>query len=347
MRKVTVDRFASATCRLAIPNPVPVSHDPYPGIGDVIVVRALNENPAYPNLELPTGELVPIRTGDTIAGVIGSRQALRGFVGYAPYRVRKEDVLAILNIGGVIGRHLDGPADLGEPVRVKVLGLAMNGKEAYNIGAGAIRPVWSLAASAPILLVVGSCMNVGKTETATRLIEAFARRGQKVCAAKLSGVAALKDVHRMERAGAHKVLSFLDAGFPSTVDVEAADWGGPFKGVLAALNEERPDLVIVELGDGILGRYRVDEIVSDENLMQFVAATIVCATDLAAAFGARETLNRLGLIPTIFSGPVTDTIAGSEYIEEKFGIPALNAIKHADRMAALLQERVARFREAA
>lgn len=347
MKKVAVDRFGSATFRLAMPNPLPVSHNPYPAIGDVIVVRALTENPAYPSLELATGELVPIRVGDVIAGVVGSRQALRGYVGYAPYRVRKDDVLAILNIGGVIGRHLDGPADLGNPVRVKVLGLAMNGKAPYNIGAGAIRPVWSLTASAPIILIVGSCMNVGKTETATRLIEAFSRRGQKVCAAKLSGVAALKDIHRMQRAGAHKVLSFLDAGFPSTVDVEASDWNGPFKGVLTALNEEGPDLVVVELGDGILGRYRVDEIVSDENLMQFVAATIVCATDLAAAFGARETLNRLGLVPTIFSGPVTDTIAGSDYIEEKFGIPALNAIKHADKIAALLEDRLARFREAA
>ncbi|HLG42214.1 MAG TPA: hypothetical protein VI643_02530 [Planctomycetota bacterium] len=347
MRKVQIDKFASATFRLQIPNPAPVSHDPYPKIGDVIVARALNENPSYPNLELTTGELAPIREGEVIAGVVGSRQALRGYVGYAPYRVRKDDVLAVLNIGGVIGRHLDGPADLGGPVRVKVLGLAMNGKEPFNMSLNAIKPLWSLPASAPIVLVAGSCMNVGKTETAVRLIDAFVRRGLKVSAAKLSGVAALKDVRRLEGAGAHRVLSFIDAGFPSTIDVEASEWSGPFKGIIAALNDDHPDLLVVELGDGILGRYRVDEIVSDENLMQFVAATIVCATDLAAAFGARETLNRLGLIPTIFSGPVTDTIAGSEYIEEKFGIPALNALKHADKMAGLLLDRVARFREAA
>ena len=41
-----------------------------------------------------------------------------------------------------------------------------------------------------------------------------------MAAAKLSGVAALKDIEKMKEAGAVRVLSFIDCGFPSTVDVD-------------------------------------------------------------------------------------------------------------------------------
>jgi hypothetical protein len=340
MKTIKIDRFASATCtaRLRIPNPAPVAHRPYPEIGDVIVAEVLDTSPACPSIEIASGEVVPIKSSDIIAGVVGSRHALQGFVGYAPYQVREDDELSLLNAGGVIGRLLDTPATLEPPVRLGLIGAAMNGDKPFNIAEGAVKPRWKLAESAPIILVVGTSKSVGKTEAASRLIKALHESGRRICGAKLSGVAALGDLVRFSKAGACKVMSFLDAGFPSTVD--GSDLSPAFKGILATLNLESPDMIVVELGDGLLGRYRVDEIVSDRDLMSRVAATIVCATDLAGAFGARETLNRLGLIPTLFAGPVTDTIAGTEYIEEKFGIPAINALKNPDAMTGALLERL-------
>lgn len=341
MKRVRLHKIASATYRLRLPEEVPVRFEAYPQTGDVLVVRALTENPAYPEIELTDGRPSKVCKGDILAGVVGSRQALRGYVGYAPVRLNPGDRLALLNRGGVVGRPLDAPADLGQPVCVEVLGTAMNGDRAYNIREVAIPPLWVLQNSAPIVLIVGTCMHVGKTETAARLIRELVRHGLKGSAAKLSGVAALRDLKEFEGAGAIRALSFLDAGYPSTVDAD--DWGPPFKGILEELNREKPDWIVVELGDGILGRYRVDEIVQDENLMQFVIGTIVCATDLTAAYGAREVLNRLGLIPTLFSGPVTDTVTGTEYIEQKFGIPAINAIKEGERLSRVFLNRLKRM----
>ena len=66
--------------------------------------------------------------------------------------------------------------------------------------------------------------------------------------------------------GAVTGLTFSDAGLPSTVQhldavVPAA------KGILAALNDHHPDAIMVELGDGIMGRYGVDLLLKDAELM--------------------------------------------------------------------------------
>ena len=60
-------------------------------------------------------------------------------------------------------------------------------------------------------------MNSGKTYAATEIIKHLARAGLRVAAAKLAGVACLRDTLNMQDHGAIKTLSFLDCGLPSTV----------------------------------------------------------------------------------------------------------------------------------
>ena len=62
-------------------------------------------------------------------------------------------------------------------------------------------------------------MNSGKTYAATELIKRATRAGLKVAAAKLSGVACLRDTLNMADHGAVATASFFDCGLPSTVDV--------------------------------------------------------------------------------------------------------------------------------
>jgi hypothetical protein len=331
---VKVDKFASATARAKLSSPVTVEPRPFPKVGDVIVVRALTENPAYPHVELTSGRRSVVRPGDVIAGVIGSRQALRGFVGYAPMKVNAEDELYLLNMGGVVGRFIDAAPDYGRPVRVKVLGMAVRDGCVVNIGENAIPPTPFLPSCRPIVLVIGTCMNVGKTVLAVKLIQELAGAGRRVAAAKCSGVAALKDIEQMKQAGAQTVLSFLDCGFPSTVDVE--DMPSLVKGILQRLNETEPDLIVVELGDGILGHYHVDDVLVDPVVMNHVAVVAVCAGDLVGAYGAKEVLAKLGVTPTVFSGPATDNVAGSEYIEERLGIRAINVMKNPPALCNLV-----------
>lgn len=316
-------RIGSATIRLGLKAPLQTKHVSHPEVGDVVVVEVLNENPAYRFLEQPSGVLTKIRTGDQIVGVLGSRQALRGYVGYAPAKLKVNDELCLLNMGGVIGRFIDSTTELGGPIKVRYLGTVVDQNGTVNMKRAALPVAYGITQPRPIVFVVGTCMHVGKTATAARLIEVATAAGYRVGAAKLSGVAAIKDLNKFSSAGAVDVKSFIDCGLPSTVDAENL----PLV-VKTVINALEGDIVIVELGDGIMGNYKVSDVLTDPTVMRHVSSLILCAGDILAAYGAKKYLDELHIRIHAFSGLATETVTGSEYIQEKFGIPAINGLKH-------------------
>jgi hypothetical protein len=325
--KIEVGKFASVTSPLQLKNPVEVHKTGSADAGQLVVVRALTENPLYPDVELVGGSRATIRKGDVLAAVLGSRQALRGFVGYAPYRIAAGDKLHILNLGGVVGRFVSGHKDLGEPVQVEVLGVSK-----HNLSEVALPRVDVLAEAKPIILVCGSCMNVGKTATTEELIKGLSWQGLKVGGAKITGIACLRDTLRMKNAGAVKTLSFLDCGVPSTVDTE--DIAGIARSIVAQMKDV--DVVVMELGDGIMGHYKVDRFFDDRALMSHIDAVVFCASDLTAAWGGKEILAQRGVPLTVVSGPATDTEAGVTYLEKTLGIPAANSLTDSQKLLGLL-----------
>jgi hypothetical protein len=315
-------KMGSSTLKLRLEAPLKIQYIPYARVGDVVVVEVLSENSRYPNLENPDGSLAKLSVGDRVAGVIGSREALRGFVGHAPDELREGEELALLNMGGVIGRFVDSTTELGPPARVRYLGTVVDNYGIVCTRRSALPGADAIERERPIVLVIGTCMSVGKTTTMAKLIEVASAAGHRVGAAKLSGVGAVRDLRAFEQAGAVDVKSFLDCGLPSTVD--APDLAPIVKSVVNALDG---DLLIVELGDGIMGRYKVETVLTDANIMGHVAAVVVCAGDLMAAYGAKLYLDELNIPIRAFSGLATENVTGSSYIEEHFGIPAINGIK--------------------
>ncbi len=107
-------------------------------------------------------------------------------------------------------------------------------------------------------------MNSGKTVAATEIVKQAHHAGLKVAGAKMSGVASLRDTLNMQDSGASWTASFLDCGLPSTVDY--GDLSPVAKAILNHLNEFEPDLIVVELGDGIVGGYAVDSVLKDTEI---------------------------------------------------------------------------------
>ena len=217
---INADKIGSATSPLGLSKTVAVlpSSDS-PRAGDVVVVRALTDSATYNMLELPTGRLAKINPGDVLIGVLGRRRALKGFVGDVPSTVSAGDQLHLLNMGGVIGSCTGHHSSLSDAIRVEVIGLATDeGAGILNIADAALPPVTSLGETAPLILIAGTCMNSGKTYAATELIKQATRAGMRVAAAKLSGIACLRDTLNMADHGAIAIASFLDCGLPSTVD---------------------------------------------------------------------------------------------------------------------------------
>ena len=322
---IDADKIGSATSPLNLSRTVAVipSSDS-PRAGDVVVVRALTDSATYNMLELPSGRLAKINPGDVLIGVLGRRRALKGFVGDVPSTVNSGDELHLLNMGGVIGSCTGHHSSLSDAIKVEVIGLAADGTGGIlNIADAALPPVTSLGETAPLVLIAGTCMNSGKTYAATELIKQATRAGMQVAAAKLSGIACLRDTLNMADHGAIATASFLDCGLPSTVD--AGDLSPVAKAIITKLNQSSPDLIVIELGDGILGGYSVESVFDDAELRAATAAIIFCASDYVGAWGGIELFRRRGIAVDLIAGSVTDSQMGQDYIEGEFGVPAANA----------------------
>src|ERR671916_2866226 len=108
-------------------------------VGDVVVVRALTDSATYNQLELPTGRLAKINPGDVLVGALGSRRALKGFVGDVPETAGEGDELHLLNMGGVVGRCTGHHSSLSDAIRLRVIGLAYDeDARVANIGDAAL-----------------------------------------------------------------------------------------------------------------------------------------------------------------------------------------------------------------
>ncbi len=339
-RQIEVDKIGSATSPLKLSRTISIVKSERPvRAGDVVVVRVLTDNATYNMLELPTGRLAKVNPGDIVAGVLGRRRALKGFVGDVPEKVKAGDELHLLNLGGVIGSCSGHHSSLNDAIRVEVIGLAQNGSAAtQNIGDAGFPLREQLGPTAPMVVVAGACMNSGKTYAATEIIQVATRKGLRVAAAKLSGIACLRDTLNMADHGAIATASFLDCGLPSTVGVE--DLAPVAKAIVSRLNENSPDLIVIELGDGILGGYSVESVFEDEELRGAMSALVFCASDYVGAWGGIELFRRRGMKIDVVAGSVTDSKMGEDYIENEFGVPAANARRNGVKLFELISRQL-------
>ena len=337
MQILEADKIGSATSPLKLTKTVAVvSENNQPKAGDVVVVRALSESVTYGNLELPNGRLAKINHNDVLLGVLGKRRALKGFVGDVPDKIKAGDRLHLLNMGGVIGICKGHHSSLSDAIEVEVLGAVCNEKETVlNIADNALPPTDFLDESAPIVIVAGTCMNSGKTVAATEIIKQATHAGLRVAGAKMSGVAALRDTLNMEDHGACQTASFLDCGLPSTVD--AGDLAPMAKAILNKLNESEPNLIVVELGDGIVGGYAVDSILQDAQIRAATSAFVFCASDYVGIIGGVEVLRGLGIEIDVIAGSVTDSQMGEDFVQDNFGVNAGNAWRNGLRLIELIK----------
>ena len=361
MKNYTVDKIGSAVSPLNPTKQVNViDRSNSPRAGDVVVVRALSESVTYGNLELPSGRLAKINRNDILLGVLGKRRALKGFVGDVPESVTAGDRLHLLNMGGLIGVCKGHHSSLSDAIEVEVLGIAidcgmriadcgldhpdLNGQisrsestqkpKVLNIADSALRPTDLLNHGAPLVVVAGTCMNSGKTVAATEIIKQANHAGLRVAGAKMSGVAALRDTLNMQDHGAIATASFLDCGLPSTVD--CGDLAMVAKAILNHLNTFKPDLIVVELGDGIVGGYSVESVLTDAEFQNAVSSFVFCASDYVGVVGGVTILKEFGINVDVIAGSVTDSQMGEDFVQSQYGISAGNARRDGRRLFELV-----------
>jgi hypothetical protein len=346
--RVRLDRIASSTRNAGLTPEVIVGDDIIAAEGYLLAVRIREDKSAYNTVEDITGRMLSLRAGDILAGTLGTRRALRGYAGVVPARIAVGDTIEILNLGGILGRCTSANPEIGPPFTAEVLGAILAfpelgdrvGRPAH-IREHAVPPADTLDGAAPVVYVAGTCMNAGKTVAATELVRGLTRSGLRVGAAKLTGVSLMRDALSMLDAGAVAALTFNDVGFASThpgITVATA------KGIFNRLASSKPDVVVAELGDGILGEYGVQDILHDPELTSIGAAYVMAAPDPVACWGAAELMrNEFRLPITAITGPATDNEVGLVYIQSSLGLSAHNARRDAAGLVGVVRSALDRW----
>lgn len=339
--RIVPDLLASSCLRVPLAEPTVAYPVAEPRRGDVILARVQEVNPSYPWLETPWGEERVLRGGEAIVGVLGARRALRGFSGKLPARLEAGMRLDLLNKGGIIGECTAFHRDLGWPTRLEYLGTLHRLGQPLNLTGGALPLVEEPLPRIPVVMVLGTCMNAGKTKVCKQIIRLFSEKGFAINAGKIAGVACLQDTLAMRDAGAREALSFLDFGLPSTTEVDTLV--PVARSMVHHLAASQPDFIVLEMGDGILGGYHVSSLFQDAEFLNASLWMVLCANDLVGAWGGVEWMAKHGLNPqsghrVMISGPVTDSQEGIRYVEESWGIPAANAFDSAGKLCSLILE---------
>ena len=332
MRSVVVDKIASITQACGLSREVRISSEIPSEEGVVVVVEVLNSKSTYNTLELTSGRMAKVNKGDIVVGALGHRKALFGYSGFVPPAVKAGDIIQMLNIGGVLGICDSVNPDKGKPFDCRVLGVALHFPYlGERIGVPARVGYKRLdmeakldAKSVPIVALAGTCMEAGKTAAACAIVSRMRHRGLVIDAFKATGVSLRRDILAMEDSGARRSMIFTDFGVVTTTRVN-----GPAltRTMLTDLSAGKPDVIVFELGDGILGSYGVDAILECPDIRAALTGVVLSANDPVAAWGGVKLLReRFGIEPCVVTGPATDNKVGIEIITQQLGVPAFNAI---------------------
>jgi hypothetical protein len=257
---------------------------------------------------------------------------LFGYSGHIPPSLAPGDVIQMLNIGGVLGICDSATQDKGKPFDCKVLGTVLSfpylgerigvparvGYKALDYGAVLD------ARGIPVVALAGTCMEAGKTAAASAIIARMRHRGLTVDAFKATGVSLRRDILAFEDSGARRTLIFTDFGIVTTTEK-----CGPAltRSMLTEMAAGKPDVIVFELGDGLLGTYGVHSILNEPDIRAALTAVVLSANDPVAAWGGIKLLReRYGIEPAVVTGPATDNQVGVDLIRDQLRVEAFNAI---------------------
>lgn len=346
MKSAVVDKIGSVTQALSLKHELRISEDIPAEEGVVLVVEVLTNKANYNTLELTSGRMAKIGKGDIVVGALGPRRALFGYSGHVPKSVKAGDIIQMLNIGGVLGICDSANPDKGKPFDCRVLGVVLQfpylgeriGVPA-RVGSRKLNYDATLdTQGVPVVALAGTCMEAGKTAAACQIVSRMRHRGLTVDVFKATGVSLRRDILAMEDSGARHGLIFTDLGVVTTTEKN-----GPAltRSMLTELAAQKPDVIVFELGDGLIGTYGVAAILECEDIRKVLTSVVLSANDPVAAWGGVKLLReRFGVEPAAVTGPATDNSVGVDIIEEQMSVRAFNAITNGAALGDHLIEHI-------
>lgn len=257
----------------------------------------------HDGLQLASGRRAELYAGDRIVLCLGDRYAPDQFEGIA--QVGADGRCELLAAGGVAGtvRHRHGR--MRPATELKLLACLGDASGRPLQVAQAALPLRAVQrVTMPVVLVVGSSMNAGKTTACASLIHGLARAGLRVGAAKVTGTGSFGDVQSYADAGADEVLDFTDAGYASTYRVDTAALERAALGLIGELQTRGCEVAVVEIADGLFQR-ETAELLASPWIAAATRGLVYAAADAMGAVAGVQRLQAQGWPVLALTGLVT------------------------------------------
>jgi hypothetical protein len=299
-----------------------------PGVEGCVGVFQFPHDASPIIVEADSGRSMTIVAGDTFLATPGYRESVRWTVGGVP-----EGGLVpgqnywVLAESGVMG-DLEGQSPVAKSHlgQAKYLG-AVCGPDGHRLHLKdfALRaPPGATDAGAPVYLVLGTSVEVGKTTAGLTLVRTLLDKGhEQVVVLKATGTTSITEAVLYRDFGAADVFDCLDFGVPTTFPCRRSDAAEIFGQALDLCLSMPADAVLIECGGDFMGTC-VPEFLECLRPRRPRPTTVLAAADPSGALGAKHMLERMGITLDLIAGPCTDTLTSRQRTEAITGVAVRN-----------------------
>lgn len=282
--------------------------DHAPIIGDLLYGKVIQKG-QHEDLENKHGRIHSLNTDTKAIFVMGNRYAPDFYEGFVPEQT--ETTLDLLARSGLVGKMKNRNDTVQEPTKIKFLGYVVDeeGKVLNTRDFPLINPKGTVKKEerSRMIVVIGTSMNAGKSFTAAAICWALSSQGKEVRASKITGTASLKDILRMEDAGAKIVNDFTYLGWPSTYMVDEEDLMSIFDKIDLKYANDPEKYWVVEVADGLLQR-EVSILLKNQRFRDRIDKLVLAGRDSLSVLGGLSFLKEeYKLTPDAISGVCTSS----------------------------------------
>lgn len=310
-----------------------LTNDRAPRAGDLVLAR-IDRLRQHARIELPSGRRAYLHVGDEVLLLYGNRYATDQFEARVPDDLGPCHMVAA---GGIAARMISRCSAVKPATEITPIGLLCDDKgEVVNLRRHCL-PLQPLSCrEVPVLAVVGTGMNAGKTTMMANAIYAFKQQGISVAAGKLTGTAAGPDSWKYRDAGAVAVLDFTDFGMASSFGESLARLKAAAQSIVASLQQQQPDLIMLELADGLL-QTETAQLMQDAELQRLVDGWLLAATDAIGVTAGAQLMRTIGCPVVAVGGLFTRSSLLEQEVKHSCGLPVLhssNPVQNCEYMLA-------------
>lgn len=315
-----------------------------PRSGDVVIAN-VTELGKHTRLQSPVSRRQLMFVGQEIMVAYGHRYAPDQFLAHVPDNLGPCQLVAG---GGVASEVIEQHASIDKATQLEPVGLLMRQGKVVNLLDFAPLSIENESPQAaqidaprpPVIAVLGTSMNSGKSTTLGCLVNGLVNSGMQVAAGKATGTGAGNDPNLFTDAGAFSVCDFTDFGFPTTYRLDYETVRDLLVAMIREQSATEAGTVVIEIADGLF-QGETSCLLRDPIFTAQVDRVLFSAQDALGAQAGERILLDAGLDLAAVSGVVTASPLAAKEAQAQLSTPVIGTFElcRAEVASALLPTR--------